>query len=52
MNTFMLYCAQHVVNRFFSSYNQIGDIETGFYQFKENQTWNLPYTLSDIFIQK
>jgi hypothetical protein len=52
MNTFILYCAQLLANRVFSSYHPVGDIETGFYQFQENKTFNLPYTLSDIFIQK
>ena len=50
MNTFILYCAQLLVNRVFSSYHPVGDIETGFYHFQENQT--LPYTLSDIFYPK
>lgn len=52
MNTFILYCTHFVVNLFFSYYHPVGDIETGFYHFQENQTSNLSYTLSDIIIQK
>lgn len=51
MNTFILYFAQLIVNIVFTSYHPVGGIETGFYNFQENQTFNLQYTLSDIFIQ-
>lgn len=52
MHNFILYCAQLITTRVFTSYHPIEDIETGFYQFQDNQTFNLQYTLSDIFIQK